>query len=230
MTLDSGHLGIAPPGVYEIILQAIRPVGGLRILDIPSASGRFAEQLAREGALCVAADRVPIPTHKPSIVADMDCPLPFSDAAFDLITCIEGIEHTQSPFLLTREFSRLLRPGGRLIVTTPNIHNLRSRIKFLLRGTLYWFDPREVLGIGHISVIPYFILKHILALSGFEMVALQTNRAIWPSLPAWVARGMSSLFSKATEGDRELNSPLLLNGEGLIVFARKATGRGSSAR
>lgn len=229
MTVDYARLGIGPPGVYEIILQAVRPVCGLRILDIPSASGRFAEQLAREAAVCVAADKFPVLSHRPSILADMNDPLPFSGEAFDLITCIEGIEHVQSPFLLTREFFRLLRPGGRLILTTPNIHNLRSRIKFLLRGTLYWFDPREVVGIGHISVIPYFILKHMLTLAGFEISAIRTNRAIRPSLPAWVARGMSYLFSKATEGDRELNSPLLLNGEGLIVFARKATRGGSNA-
>ena len=223
---EPGGLGIAPAGVYDLVLAGLRPVRGLKILDVPCASGGFATQLELEGATCVAADLTPAMRHQPAVVMDMNRPLPFPDGAFDVVTCLEGIEHMHDPRALIREFHRLLRPGGRLALSTPNIHNLRSRIKFALRGTLFWFDPREVTGIGHVTVIPYFILKHLLEKAGFLEIAVRTNGFVRPSVPAWLACVMQRVFSKPTETDRELNSPVLLNGESLIWFARKAGQRG----
>lgn len=219
---EPDQLGIAPPGVYDIILEALQPVRGLRILDVPCASGGFARRLASQGAACVAADLVPPTGHRPAVLADMNRPLPFADRCFDAITCIEGIEHIHDPFHVVAEFHRLLRPAGRLILSTPNIHNLRSRIKFLLRGTLFWFDPREIHGVGHVNVVPYFILKHIFGVSGFTDVSVRANRTIAPCLPAPLCRLMQRILSGRSESDRELNSPVLVNGEDLIVFARKS--------
>jgi SAM-dependent methyltransferase len=214
-------LGIAPPGVYEAVLQTLRPVAGAKVLDVPCASGGFARQLALEGAFCVAADRVPARGCARVVAADMNAPLPFASGTFDIITCLEGVEHAQNPFQLVREFHRLLRSQGRLVLSTPNIHNLRSRIKFLLRGTLFWFDPREVTGVGHITVLPYFILKHMLQEAGFRDVSVQWNRRVMPFVPGPVVRMIQWLGSSRPDAERELNSPVLLNGEGLIVQARK---------
>ena len=219
-------MGIAPAGVYDLALAGLRPVRGLKILDVPCASGGFAAQLESEGATCVAADLAAAMRHQPAVVLDMNRSLPFPDGAFDAVTCLEGIEHTHDPRALIREFHRLLRPGGRLVLSTPNIHNLRSRIKFALRGTLFWFDPREVTGIGHVTVIPYFILKHLLAEAGFSNLVVQTNGSVRPSVPCWLAGVMQRVFSKPTETDQELNSPMLLNGESLIWFAQKTGNRG----
>jgi ubiquinone/menaquinone biosynthesis C-methylase UbiE len=49
--------------------------------------------------------------------------LPFSDASFDLITCNMVVEHLPEPFLTFRELSRVLAPGGTLMVHTPNARN-----------------------------------------------------------------------------------------------------------
>lgn len=218
---DHTHLGIAPPGVYEVVLRTLRPLHGLRILDVPCASGGFVQQLSREGATCIAVDIVNSMQYKPAVIADMNYSFPFTEAYFDVITCLEGIEHIQNPFHVTHEFYRLLRPGGRLILSTPNIHNVRSRIKFLLRGTLFWFDTKEIDGVGHVSVVPYFILKHILKAAGFEDVSVRPNRMLGPYLPSFVSSAMQRFLSKPTEQDRELNSATLLSAECLIVFARK---------
>jgi ubiquinone/menaquinone biosynthesis C-methylase UbiE len=51
------------------------------------------------------------------------CSLPFSDASFDLITCNMVVEHLPEPFLIFRELSRVLAPGGALMVHTPNARN-----------------------------------------------------------------------------------------------------------
>jgi SAM-dependent methyltransferase len=56
-------------------------------------------------------------------------PLPFESESFDLITCLEVIEHVANERETFRELSRVLRPGGTLILTTPH------------KGWLTWVDP-----------------------------------------------------------------------------------------
>ena len=46
--------------------------------------------------------------------------LPFADSSFDLLVSIDVHEHLQRPELLVAEFVRVLKPGGRAVVTTPN--------------------------------------------------------------------------------------------------------------
>jgi ubiquinone/menaquinone biosynthesis C-methylase UbiE len=49
--------------------------------------------------------------------------LPFSDASFDVITCNMVVEHLSDPFTIFNEMSRVLAPGGALLVHTPNTRN-----------------------------------------------------------------------------------------------------------
>jgi 2-polyprenyl-3-methyl-5-hydroxy-6-metoxy-1,4-benzoquinol methylase len=213
--------GIAPPGVYDIIRAEIGSLRGLRLLDIPCGSGVFAGQLAAGGALTVAADLVGPIRHSPAVFADMNTFVPFRDKTFHIVTCVEGIEHIENPYHLAREFFRILRPGGRLLLSTPNIHNLRSRLKFLLRGTFFWFDVTEITHIGHITLMPYFLLAYALERAGFHDIAVRANRPIRPAVPPLFARWMQTRLSKPFERERALNAPALLSGEGLIVTARK---------
>jgi SAM-dependent methyltransferase len=219
--MNSTALGIAPPEIYEIILHALLPIQGARILDVPCGSGIFAQHLVTKGAECVAVDIVPTYSHKPMIVADMNLALPFIDKSFDIVISIEGIEHIQNTFHLLHEYYRILKPGGTLLFSTPNMQNIRSRIKFFLRGTLYWFDPHETDNIGHVNIVPYFLLKHILRESGFIEISVHASRSVFPRVPAFLCRLMQRCFSKANEDDLEQNSPTLINSENLIVFARK---------
>ena len=58
----------------------------------------------------------------------------YEDNYFDGILCSEGIEHIDNQIFLLREFYRILKPEGILIVTTPNILNLEGRLGLLLSG------------------------------------------------------------------------------------------------
>lgn len=55
---------------------------------------------------------------KLDIVSDISR-IPVEDGSFDTIMCIEVFEHIPNPFLATKEFSRILKAGGQLIITAP---------------------------------------------------------------------------------------------------------------
>ncbi|NIO19210.1 MAG: methyltransferase domain-containing protein, partial [Candidatus Aenigmarchaeota archaeon] len=61
--------------------------------------------------------------------------LPFTDAEFDGILCFETIEHVSQPLVFLKELFRILRPGGEVVLTTPNIfwepvHSLAAILNF----------------------------------------------------------------------------------------------------
>jgi 2-polyprenyl-3-methyl-5-hydroxy-6-metoxy-1,4-benzoquinol methylase len=59
--------------------------------------------------------------------------LPFENCSFDVVLFTEVIEHMLNPFPVGREITRVLRPGGLLLLSTPNLASLRNRIA-LARG------------------------------------------------------------------------------------------------
>ena len=64
--------------------------------------------------------------------------IPFPDASFDRALCLDVLEHLtfeEQPRALA-ELARVLRPGGELLVSIPNLAHLQSRVHFLLKGQL----------------------------------------------------------------------------------------------
>lgn len=122
------------------------------------------------------------PDDLPAVQADMTKRLPFDDASFDIATCIEGIEHVTDRNKTLAEFRRILKPGGVLIVTTPNTLNLRARLAFALTGdrgfrssvdeytTVWGVSPDgEDVYHGHAFLISYPQLRYSLGVSGFRV-------------------------------------------------------------
>jgi ubiquinone/menaquinone biosynthesis C-methylase UbiE len=62
--------------------------------------------------------------------------LPFPDASFDLVTCNMVVEHLQTPLTIFREMSRVLAPGGTLMVHTPNTRNYLVFANIVAKKTL----------------------------------------------------------------------------------------------
>jgi 2-polyprenyl-3-methyl-5-hydroxy-6-metoxy-1,4-benzoquinol methylase len=74
------------------------------------------------------------------IQADLNHPLPLPDKSFDCIVSTEVIEHLENPRGMVRELFRLLRPGGTLVLTTPNQESLRSLACLLITGHFVHFQ------------------------------------------------------------------------------------------
>jgi len=143
----------APPWVRMIRthLEPERDLADRRVLEIGCGRGDFARSLAALESgprLLVAADFAvsAVAAGRGAAreggldriawqVADIGA-LGFPDATFDTVFSLETIEHCPSPALAVAELARVLKPGGRLYLTTPNYLNLSGlyRIYLRLRG------------------------------------------------------------------------------------------------
>jgi SAM-dependent methyltransferase len=165
-----------------------------RVLDIPCGEGAFLARAQHAGLVCYGVDIA----HRLTLAgarfarADMNRGLPFAPGAFDAVVCIDGIEHLERPFEFVRESRRVLRPGGVLIVSTPNISALRSRWRWLLTG----FHNKQKVPLNecdptpwhHVSLLSFPMLRYILHREGFELRAITTNRikaVSWLYAPLW---------------------------------------------
>ena len=125
-------------------------------------------------------------------------PLPYPDASFDLVTCSEVLEHVENYRAVLREIYRVLKPGGLMVVTTPNVLNMKSRLRYMVSGFANLFGPLPVKNqdrfatSGHITPIPYFYLAHAMLDSDFRELQLDTDR------PQATSRLLSILFAPLT--------------------------------
>jgi len=170
---------------------------------------------------------------------DLNAPLPWSDDTFDLAISTEGIEHLENHFAFFREFWRVLRPNGFLIVTTPNITALRSRVRFLGSG----FFGRDALPLNessrhplhHISLATFPELRYELRASRFQLLEVRHTHIkpisyLYAVYAPWIWLYTRIAFRKEKDAAqrqrnreilRSLLSPSLLFGECLMLIAKK---------
>lgn len=223
-TRDSS-LSESLPGTIERVLWLVRNEAKHRALDLPAGRGHLAKALADEGMEVVAADIEAGKFLFDGIAveqASLNAALPWDDEWFDLVLCIEGIEHLEAPFNACREFYRILKPGGCLVISTPNVASLWSRIKFLFTGTFFWFDPEEIPRSGHVNAVPWFHLEHMIRSNGFDVEAMTTNhiRPFWVPFGAFV-RAIGAVVGAWKRVQTDGNRRDLIAGELVIIKARK---------
>ena len=213
-----------------------------RVLDIPCGEGAFVNRIRAAGYEVHAADIQSLLkiADVPFSRADMNAPLPFGNNSFDAVVCIDGIEHLERPFDFVRESRRILRPGGVLLVSTPNITALRSRWRWLLTGFHNKgktpLDETAPNPWHHIGLMSFPEIRYLLHSSGFRITAIAANRVkpvSWlyaPLLPlAWLVTGLvfrrwekdPAVRRQNAEVRRQLYSTPVAFGETLIVKAVK---------
>lgn len=147
---------------------------GTRVLDAGCGEGvlvdEFATRLSIEGVdPNYSSDRV----RSGSLTA-----LPFEDGSFDRALCLDVLEHLtfeEQPRALA-ELHRILRPGGELLVSVPNLAHLQSRVHFLLRGQLI----RTASEYKHPGDRPAVEFIRLAQAAGLSLIA---RRGIFPTVP-----------------------------------------------
>jgi SAM-dependent methyltransferase len=153
-------------------LDALPP--GTRVLDAGCGEGvlveEYASRLAIEG---VDDNYASAHVKRASILA-----LPASDAHYDRVLCLDVLEHLQyaDQARALAELHRVLKPGGELLVTVPNLAHLQSRVRFAIGGRLM----RTASPIKHPGDRPYGEYLDLARHAGFELVA---HRGIFPTVP-----------------------------------------------
>jgi SAM-dependent methyltransferase len=131
-------------------------------LKIKSSACDYTKELMSLQDVCV--DVVNLNTEK----------LPYKNESFDIVTITEVVEHLEHYRETLQETNRILRKDGTLVVTTPNILNLKSRIRFLIFGFYNLFGPLHFKESalhsagGHITPISLFYLIHSLVDAGYS--------------------------------------------------------------
>lgn len=143
-------------------------------------------------------------------------PWPYADGSFDTVLCCEMLEHLVfDPLLVLSEINRILKMGGRLLLTTPNIASAKG-VEFILRGgSPYVYGSFEKAGLAtdrHNREYTPGEVECILQAAGFDIERLETHNS-W-----WTDRG-SALRHLAAAG-----FSIALRGDDIFCLARKAEG------
>ncbi len=147
---------------------------GTRVLDAGCGEGVLVDEYA--GRLAIVGVDASYESARVQRASVLD--LPFADGAFDRALCLDVLEHLtfdQQPVVIGELF-RVVRPGGEVLVSVPNLAHLQSRVQFLLRGRLIRTSS-ELKHPGDRPMAEYLALARR---AGFVVAA---NRGIFPTIP-----------------------------------------------
>ena len=149
-----------------------------QVLDVGCGEGRFAEELARRGFAVVGVDVAQEPLRRararePALdlrLVPAEGPWPLADASFDLVWAGETIEHVADTVGWLSQVRRVLRPGGRLLLSTP-AHGRLTTLALALSGSRFdaHFEPRA----DHLRFYSHRSLARLLVESGFEDIEVR---------------------------------------------------------
>ncbi len=221
---------------YEFLLGRLKSeTGNGRVLDVGASPGLLTSLMRDLGFDASGLDLHPDKRFPPAVsdretnlFAEYDIPVvqcnvlsepfPFGDGTFDAVMMNESIEHLAGPPLhCLREIRRVLKPGGRLYLTTPNVTYLANRLRFLAGRNIH--TPIETL----VNVPQYklhyreytmYELEDLASRAGLSVVekgyinfggeqrtgVRKIARAAYYSLTRLWPRGRSNLYLAATPG------------------------------
>lgn len=221
-------MGRSPWTAALDIVRSLPRFPALEVCDLGCGDGTVIEALRSDGCrvrgttfLPRDADHVRHREYPAGLPVDhgvdltRDLPLP--TAAFDVALCLEVIEHLESHSTLVREIARILRPDGLLVLTTPNLGRLVSRLHFAATGVHLTKerrptgrDPLETRGAFHVRCPDFPLLHWILWQNGLRIQRLETTQVKLPStllgfaapllrpLVAWALRRHQTVYDDAS--------------------------------
>jgi len=188
---DDTPIGITfQPDIYERVMNFIPEDRNARILDAGAGQGYLVHKLLEAGYKQVQACDFSASGFKvkdvPFAESNLNDHLPYDDGTFDCIVSLEVAEHIEHHDNYFRELLRVTRRGGLVILSTPNIQSLTSRIHFLLYGCTDAarrpFDPGPASHVQHVNHISLQQLLYYAEHHGGRIEQVFTNRTRRSSL------------------------------------------------
>jgi SAM-dependent methyltransferase len=149
---------------------------GNRVLDVGCSTGYLAMVLSRRGNRVVGIELDPDAADRARewcedvFVGDAETIDTHLGGAFDVVLCADVVEHMRDPEAFLRRATRSLRPGGRIVLSTPNVANWTIRLS-LLAGRFTYTD-RGILDRGHTRLFTRRSLTECLAAAGYQIEAI----------------------------------------------------------
>lgn len=228
---------------YPVVLDILRTRLADRVLEAPCGRGWLGDMARRATGREVEVDGIgpatlPAPAngYRRLTVHDLDTPLP-AVMPYDAVVCSEAIHLAANPGLLLRGFHDALRPGGTLVLTTPNAGHVQARLQALMRGVSAdsWSEAGRV---HNAALFPWgFAQWHrLLAHHGFRDITLHAvvegGRRRWlDRLLGWRARRYCEARQKRAQDEdsrhfwRQAGSDPSVHGRWLVVSARRSVAR-----
>ena len=154
-----------------ILRQIVTTQTGVRLLDVGAGNGYFVFLARRDFGL--AAEGVEISEAEIAFARDKfgvqlrKAPLRNLPASYDVVTSFNVVEHVKDPKRLLADMAERLRPGGLLVLTTPNPACIHRRLQGLKKWGMV--DPPH-----HINLFPRDALKQLIVETGLAPVRYET--------------------------------------------------------
>jgi SAM-dependent methyltransferase len=219
---------------------------GRRLLDLSVGGGDTSRMLSKLGFSTVATEYSTLPFVAENVPrvggVNLNQPLPFKASVMDGVNLTEVIEHIENQAQLIREIGRVLKVGGVAVISTPNVLNIASRLRFLFTGFVrgrvrpahFTKGPGQAPNIYMLNLYEmYYLLFH----SGLEIEAMFKTRVKFASvffLPflypwMWLFSLVAILHAEKDRVQRRYNwdilkhlfHPALLLSDNIVVKARK---------
>lgn len=177
---SSGYKGLAVhalPGLHEFMLVQVSnhsQVGGM-VLDLAAGTGAMSLRLTDFGYKVTATDYVPenfrLHDLVPFFATDLNNDFAQGrEGQFDTIMALEIIEHLENPRHFARECFKLLKSGGKVFLSTPNVDCAASIVSAMRTGTFQWFGEANYDRDGHITPLTQWQIDKCFKEAGFTFL------------------------------------------------------------
>lgn len=163
--------------------------GKHRVLDVGCAAGVLGAYLKQQGCASdvVGIEIDAIAAKEASTKLDrvlsanlnhaavIDVLQAFDKASFDYIICADVLEHLIDPWTILADLATFLKPGGRLVVSLPNVQHWSIWVPLILMGRLEYRDAGGIMDRTHLRFFTRFSSKKLITLANLQVIECQPN-------------------------------------------------------
>jgi 2-polyprenyl-3-methyl-5-hydroxy-6-metoxy-1,4-benzoquinol methylase len=160
-------------GTHEVVLRQVPP--GSSVLDVGCATGYLSAPLRARGCLVWGLDNdaesiaIAAASYEEAYIIDLEecAALPWAEGSFDVALCADVVEHLRDPERALRLVRRYIAPGGRLVLSVPNVAHLSVRFPLLFGR--FDYGPSGILDETHLRFFTFKTALALVASSGYRV-------------------------------------------------------------